>query len=99
MQPIVMPAVTAFSTFSTRISRSTAPLLASRGLRPGELARPCAARLPGTTAGLYHVRGEFEAAGSGARGRRDVGEWAGRVAGRPGLAHQDGRLPPSFSVP
>src|SRR5258707_3835972 len=35
MQPIVMPAVTAFSTFSTRISRSTVLPLASRGLRPG----------------------------------------------------------------
>src|SRR5580700_1194925 len=74
MQPIVMPAVSAFSTFSTRISRSTVLLLASRGLRPGERARPRAARLPGTTRRLYLVRAECETAGSGRAERAGRGD-------------------------
>src|SRR5258708_2859667 len=79
MQPIVMPAVTAFSTFSTRISRSTVLAPTSRGLRPGGLARPCAARLLDTARRLYHVRGEREANGERAVRRREPAGVAGRL--------------------
>jgi len=43
------------------------------GCGRGELAHPCAARLPGTTRRLYHVHGEREAAGSGCQGREPAG--------------------------
>src|ERR1700687_137064 len=78
MQPIVMPAVTAFSTFSTSISRSTVLAPTSRGRRPGGLTRPCAARLPDTARRLYHVHGEREANGERVGRRRGA---AGGPAG------------------
>ena len=54
---------------------------ASRGLRPGKLARPRAARLPDTTRRLYHVRGEGEVRGlPGPRGAREVIEESRWVA-------------------
>src|SRR6266851_1168505 len=91
MQPIVMPAVTAFSTFSTRISRSTVLPIASRVPRPGELARPRAAHLPGTTRRLYHVRAECETAGSGRAGGE--GRPRGPAGGRPLQAAGHSGLP------